>query len=69
MCPWPVQVADVEAGHRPYSEAVAQLEELLQLEREGLALKRKVAAFTIDYDDDLVNRSASTLHNDSIYVN
>ena len=37
-----------------YSEAVRQLEGLLELERETLSVKRKVEGFTVDYDDDLV---------------
>ena len=37
-----------------YSEAVRQLEGLLELERETLSVKRKVSGFTVDYDDDLV---------------
>ena len=39
---------------KKYSESVKQLEDLLELEKETLVIKRKVATFSLDYDDDLV---------------
>ena len=50
----PYQVTELGCGNVRYSEAVRQLEGLLELERETLSVKRKVSAFTVDYDDDLV---------------
>ena len=47
-------VGDVERNNEKYAAAMRQLEELLDLERETELIKRKVAAFTLDYDDDLV---------------
>ena len=47
-------VGDVERNNEKYSAAMRQLEELLDLERETELIRRKVAAFTLDYDDDLV---------------
>ena len=40
---------------KKYSEIVKQLESLLELERENMIIKKKVATFSLDYDDDLVN--------------
>ena len=48
-------VGDVEENNRKYSEAMKELEELLDLERETERIKRKVADFTVDYDEDLVS--------------
>ena len=48
------QVSELGSGNVKYSEAVRQLEGLLELERETLSVKRKVAGFSVDYDDDLV---------------
>ena len=48
------KVTELGCGNVRYSEAVRQLEGLLELERETLSVKRKVAGFTVDYDDDLV---------------
>ena len=48
------QVTELGCGNVRYSEAVRQLEGLLELERETLSVKRKVEGFTVDYDDDLV---------------
>lgn len=48
-------VGDVERNVERYSAAMRQLEELLELEAETEAVKRKVAAFDIDYTDDLVS--------------
>ena len=45
---------DVSENMKKYSESVAQLETLLELEKETLIIKRKVATFSLDYDDDLV---------------
>ena len=50
----PIQVSELGSGNVKYSEAVRQLEGLLELERETLSVKRKVAGFSVDYDDDLV---------------
>ena len=50
----PDQVTELGCGNVRYSEAVRQLEGLLELERETLSVKRKVSGFTVDYDDDLV---------------
>ena len=50
----PNQVTELGCGNVRYSEAVRQLEGLLELERETLSVKRKVSGFTVDYDDDLV---------------
>ena len=47
-------MTELGCGNVRYSEAVRQLEGLLELERETLSVKRKVAGFTVDYDDDLV---------------
>ena len=47
-------MTELGCGNVRYSEAVRQLEGLLELERETLSVKRKVSAFTVDYDDDLV---------------
>ena len=48
------QVTELGCSNVRYSEAVRQLEGLLELERETLSVKRKVEGFTVDYDDDLV---------------
>ena len=48
-------VGDVEENNRKYSKAMKELEELLDLERETERIKRKVADFTVDYDEDLVS--------------
>ena len=48
-------VGDVAVHTAKYSAAMHQLEELLALERETLEIKRKVAEFSLDYDDDLVS--------------
>ena len=47
-------MTELGCGNVRYSEAVRQLEGLLELERETLSVKRKVSGFTVDYDDDLV---------------
>ncbi len=47
-------VGDVERNNEKYASAMRQLEEMLALERETELIKRKVAAFQLDYDDDLV---------------
>jgi hypothetical protein len=47
-------VGDVERNNEKYAAAMRQLEELLDLERETELIRRKVAGFTLDYDDDLV---------------
>jgi len=47
-------VGDVERNTEKYAAAMRQLEELLALECETELIRRKVAAFTLDYDDDLV---------------
>ena len=47
-------MVDACEGMEKYSESVKQVEELLDLERETLIIKRKVATFSIDYDDNLV---------------
>ena len=47
-------VGDVERNNEKYAAAMRQLEQLLQLEHETELIRRKVAAFTLDYDDDLV---------------
>ena len=47
-------MSELGSGNVKYSEAVRQLEGLLELERETLSVKRKVAGFSVDYDDDLV---------------
>ena len=48
-------MGDVEKNNSKYSAAMRQLEELLALERETEEVKRKVAGFSLDYDDDLVS--------------
>lgn len=48
-------VGDVEKNNDKYSAAMRQLEDLLALERETAAVKAKVAAFNVDYNDDLVS--------------
>ena len=45
----------MEKNNSKYSAAMRQLEELLALERETEEVKRKVAGFSLDYDDDLVS--------------
>ena len=47
-------VEDVMVNMKKYSESVKQLEDLLEMEKETLVIKRKVATFSLDYDDDLV---------------
>ena len=49
-----MQVNDLGENVSVYEEAVDQLEMLFNLERESLVLKRKVACFSVDYNDDLV---------------
>ena len=48
-------MGDVEKNNDKYSAAMRQLEELLALERETEEVKRKVACYSVDYDDDLVS--------------
>jgi len=50
---------DVTEGMKKYSESVKQLEDLLELEKETLVIKRKVATFSLDYDDDLASEAVS----------
>ena len=45
---------DVCDAMSKYSDIVKQLEALLDLEKETLVIKKKVATFSLDYDDDLV---------------
>jgi len=52
-------VGDVEKNNDKYATAMAQLEELLELERETARIKRKVADFQLDYDDDLAKEEVS----------
>jgi len=52
-------VSELGSGNVKYSEAVRQLEGLLELERETLSVKRKVAGFSVDYDDDLASTAVS----------
>jgi len=52
-------VTELGCGNVRYSEAVRQLEGLLELERETLSVKRKVSGFTVDYDDDLASTAVS----------
>ena len=48
-------IIDVVDSMKKYSDIVKQLEALLDLEKETLIIKKKVATFSLDYDDDLVN--------------
>ena len=54
-------MTELGCGNVRYSEAVRQLEGLLELERETLSVKRKVSGFTVDYDDDLVITDSQNL--------
>ena len=45
---------DVIDSMKKYSTSVQQLEEVLELEKETQIIKKKVACFSLDYDDDLV---------------
>lgn len=56
------QVSELGSGNARYGEAVRQLEGLLELERETLSVRRKVAAYTVDFDDDLVTGPAEDAH-------
>ena len=56
-------MTELGCGNVRYSEAVRQLEGLLELERETLSVKRKVSGFTVDYDDDLVKTDPPTNSN------
>ena len=47
-------VVDVTESLKKYSEIVRQLEVLLDLEKQTLIIKKKVATFSLDYDDNLV---------------
>ena len=47
-------IIDVVDSMKKYSDIVKQLEALLDLEKETLIIKKKVATFSLDYDDDLV---------------
>ena len=47
-------IVDVCDAMTKYSDIVKQLEALLDLEKETLVIKKKVATFSLDYDDDLV---------------
>ena len=49
-------VVDVVDGMKKYPEVVADLEQLLELEKENLVIKKKVATFSLDYDDNLMVR-------------
>ena len=49
-------VGDVVDGMKKYSDVVADLEQLLELEKENLVIKKKVATFSLDYDDNLMVR-------------
>jgi len=52
-------VSELGSGNARYGEAVRQLEGLLELERETLSVRRKVAAYTVDFDDDLASTAVS----------
>lgn len=52
-----LQAGEVQTAAVRSQEAVRQLELVLGLEQETLAVRRKVAAFSLDYDDDLVTES------------
>ena len=47
-------VVDVTESMTKYSDIVRQLEKLLDMEKQTLIIKKKVATFSLDYDDDLV---------------
>ena len=47
-------IVDVVENMKKYSDIVKQLESLLELEKETLLIKKKVATFSLDYDDNLV---------------
>ena len=47
-------VVDVTESMKKYSDIVRQLETLLDMEKQTLIIKKKVATFSLDYDDDLV---------------
>ena len=47
-------IVDVTEAMKKYSDIVRQLESLLELEKETLIIKKKVATFSLDYDDNLV---------------
>ena len=47
-------IVDVVENMKKYSDIVRQLESLLELEKETLLIKKKVATFSLDYDDNLV---------------
>ena len=47
-------VGDVTESMKKYSDIVRQLETLLDMEKQTLIIKKKVATFSLDYDDDLV---------------
>ena len=47
-------IVDVCDAMTKDSDIVKQLEALLDLEKETLVIKKKVATFSLDYDDDLV---------------
>ena len=47
-------VGDVTESMTKYSDIVRQLETLLDMEKQTLTIKKKVATFSLDYDDDLV---------------
>ena len=49
-------VVDVVDGMKKYPEVVADLGQLLELEKENLVIKKKVATFSLDYDDNLMVR-------------
>ena len=52
-------IVDVTENMKKYSDIVKQLESLLELEKETLIIKKKVATFSLDYDDNLVRHMPS----------
>ena len=58
-------VVDVVDSMTKYTEVVKHLEMLLDLEKETLLIKKKVASFSLDYDDNLVILILTHKHQDS----
>ena len=58
-------VVDVVDSMTKYTEVVKHLEMLLDLEKETLLIKKKVASFSLDYDDNLVILIHTHKHQDS----
>ena len=52
-------IVDMTENMKKYSDIVKQLESLLELEKETLIIKKKVATFSLDYDDNLVRHMPS----------